>query len=618
VPLRRRAADADRHTFELVDDGFGDELDLDEPLPASLSAPAPDGGPSRTHGTARADRSRAGVLLDLDGPDGPPATTDPAGDGPDGPAGAGAPAAVPRRRRGRALAVGAVAVALVLGGMVTVDAVTQRAEAERLRDAPGGLVSLTGAPELRWTVEVDLSSEPYVIVPGHLVVSDGDEVVGYDLDTGEESWRVPFDEPVACGTSAQWFMYGQADAQDTVVCVPAGPDVADPADREDVERLPATVLAADGSVLAEREVQAPSDPIDASVGAARWARGAPGPDGSVLWVGRAGDVPENDGETVELDPTTGDVDLAGRPADVAVALQDVATGDVRWTTVVPSSRIVRGSSYECVRWDYVTEGSVDVDGAADEATADLEQVWGYLSGGGVQLAGCGISATLGPDGARLDDPDVAGDAAVPYAGGYLRDPSAGSSFYGGGVGLYDESGEPVRSAILDADGDLVWEAPGMLVTPQATDGRSDLRFVTDGIRLTAYDGAGVELWEADTSGVADRVLVATADTVLVTTGAGLVGLDPSTGRARWTQEESTGSSMAEGLPSPGSVWQAFTDGRTAVLVGSDMAAGSNLVGVDLADGTVEWVDDGVVDSWGYTSVDGRLLRFGEGSVSGLG
>jgi len=49
VPLRRRAADADRHTFELVDDGFGDELDLDEPLPASLSAPAPD---VRTNSTA--------------------------------------------------------------------------------------------------------------------------------------------------------------------------------------------------------------------------------------------------------------------------------------------------------------------------------------------------------------------------------------------------------------------------------------------------------------------------------------------------------------------------------------------------------------------------------------
>src|SRR5690606_11885889 len=97
----------------------------------------------------------------------------------------------PRRRR--AVVGTAAAVVLVLGGMTAVDAVTQHLQTARLRDAPGGLAPIGDAPRVAWELDIELAGQPLGVMPGALVVNDGNDVVGYDLDSGDEAWRTTFD-----------------------------------------------------------------------------------------------------------------------------------------------------------------------------------------------------------------------------------------------------------------------------------------------------------------------------------------------------------------------------------------------------------------------------------------
>ncbi|WP_251149716.1 PQQ-binding-like beta-propeller repeat protein [Cellulosimicrobium sp. Marseille-Q4280] len=625
MPLRRRAAAADRHTFELVDDGFDDEPDLDGPSSA--------GSAGRVHwtggtgpGVRAHDDVDAGAILDGlagddgrrfgdgtqgddgtfgDGPDGHgPDGHGPDGDGPDGEAAEPTPRS-PRRRR--AVVGTAAAVVLVLGGMTAVDAVTQHLQTARLRDAPGGLAPIGDAPRVAWELDIELAGQPLGVMPGALVVNDGNDVVGYDLDTGEEAWRTTFDGPTSCGTLAQWYSAVSVDVEESSTCVPSfdvAVSVASPA--EDWDPVPVAVLAADGTIEAARELGPPSGPVDgAGPGEeVRWIRPSAGPDGTLLWVGRIGPEAEQQGERVPVDESTGFVPVSGDPPDVALALQDVASGDLRWSAAVPA-RMRDEASYECAQWG-ASEGSGE-----EVATVDLDQAWGFGTHRAVHVQGCGVTASFTADGVRTDDPAVVGDVTFAHGDGYLRDPSGGSVMYGGS-GLYDESGDPLRSALLAADGSVAWEAPGLLVPPLATDGRSELRFVKTGLTIAAFDGSGAELWEPDTVGTPEQVLVASAPAVLVSVRGALAALDPATGRTRWSVEPSAlgGSGF-----SSGSVMQAFTDGRSAILVLSTAAPSAALVAIDLADGRVLWTEEGLPDAWSYLSVEGRLVSVGERSVA---
>ncbi|WP_435737441.1 PQQ-binding-like beta-propeller repeat protein [Cellulosimicrobium sp. PMB13] len=611
MPLRRRAAAADRHTFELVDDGFDDDLDLDDP--SSVGSAGRVGWTGPTGPAPASDDVGPGTLVDgLDGLDGlgghGGAGPDDGGQDGDGvPGDVGPDAAVSRSpRRRRAVATAAAAVVLVLGGMAAVDAVTQRVQTARLREAPGGLAPIGDAPRVAWELDIELAGQPLGVMPGVLVVNDGNDVVGYDLDTGDEAWRTTFDVPTYCGTLAQWYSAVAADVEESSTCVPSVDEAVSAArPAQDWDAVPVAVLAADGTIDADRELGPPSEPLDGvdPEVVVRWLRPTAGPDGSLLWVGRVGPEGEQQGEKVPVDESTGVVSISGEAPDVALALQDVASGDLRWSAVVPA-RMTDDASYACAQWG----GSED---GGEVATVDLDQAWGFGTHRAVHVQGCGVAASFTADGVRSDDPDVVGDVTLAHGDGYLRDPSGGSVMYGGS-GLYDESGDPLRSALLDADGSVVWEAPGLLVPPLATDGRSELRFVRTGLTMAAFDASGAELWEPDTAGTPDQVLVATTDAVLVSAAGELAALDPTSGRTRWSIEP---SALGGTGFSSGSVMQAFTDGRTALLVLSTSASAPYLAAVDLADGRVLWTEEGVRDAWSYLSVDGRLLSVGEGSVT---
>nr|WP_241744170.1 PQQ-binding-like beta-propeller repeat protein [Cellulosimicrobium arenosum] len=578
--MRRRAADSDRHTFELVE-GLDDALDPDV---AGVVGSAPEGD-----ARVAAERGQDGSDFPVDGP-----------------------TAATLRRRRRVLLASVAAVAVVLGGMVAVDAVTTRQDEERLVEATGGIASAAQEPQVAWEHAIDLSTESLTFGPGTFVVSEGDDVVGYDLDTGAETWRRTFDGPTTCGTPSLWYAATPGVPEDELVCVPGTAQVVYDDDGEH-RPMAVTVLAADGSVVAEHEVDRVEGPDPTGREAAalddvRWLQAVPGPGGVLLWTGRAGPEPALQGSEVTLDADAAGVQVRGEPGDVVVAVQDVASGEVRWHATVPARR-PGDDPYACVQL-----GDASWEGTTPETgVLDLDQVWSSTGAGLVTVQGCGVLASFGADGVRLDDPDEPDDVGVRVGDRYVRDPTGGA--YGSGqTGLVDASGEPVHSSVLAADGSVDWVAPGLLVLPVATDGRSSQWFSTrtDDGALVALDGSGAQQWHTSTTaGLSDQVLVATRDTVLVPTPKGFAGLDAGTGRARWTLEPADD----EDAPAPGTVWQAFTDGRLAVLQ-TNGGTDSRLVAVDLADGRVVWAADDVGDGyWGLLAVQGRLVRYGEQSIA---
>ncbi|MCB7136003.1 outer membrane protein assembly factor BamB family protein [Cellulosimicrobium marinum] len=553
MPLRRRSASSDVHTFDLVDDTFDDDLDA----PDDEVAPGPD------------------------------------------------PAA--RRRRRRVVLASVTAGALVLGGMVTVDAVAQRAADARLRAAPGGVTSIGGPPQVVWERELDFSATAFAVLPDALVVTEGDDVVGYDLADGEEAWRVPMEASAVCSPMGEWFSQAIA-APDRLVCVEG---IGEPLEgmflRSADVAVGAAVVAADGSVEARADVVPPAD-LGADLpdaGTVRWLPPVSGPDGAVLWAGRAGPVPAGQGDVLALDEGTGMPPVQGEPAAAVVAVQDVASGGLRWAAAVEATE-PGGEGYECVQWTTSDDG--------DEMTVDLDQLWAATTDGVVHLNGCGVRASFTEDGVRADDPASSLDLAFPLGDGYLRDASGGSTLYGGSNGFFDSSGAPVLSAVLDAAGEVVWEADGLILPPRATDGRSDLWFVSSGTDLAAHSADGALLWEDGTTGSPDTVLVATAETVVVRAPMRIIGLDAETGVERWSLDRSDDPELASF-----EVGQAFTDGQTALFALSGaMDGGSSLMAVDLMDGTVRWTTESSTETWGYLSVAGRLVGFGEQGVVGLG
>nr|WP_241744171.1 PQQ-binding-like beta-propeller repeat protein [Cellulosimicrobium arenosum] len=574
--MRRRAASADRRTFEFVDatDHTSDAFD-DEPLDA------PPAG-ARAHRTPHGDRAapvdgRAGT----DEPD--PAAR-----------------AASRRHRMRAALAAAGALAVVLAGMAAVDAVTSRNDRARLVAAEGALLQADAAPHVTWSLEASFPSDPVSFVSGAVVVSDGSDVVGYGLDSGEEAWRASFDDPTLCGPSARW-PASRVRVQESLVCVPGG--IVRPGG-DGGEHEPATVthLGADGQVLASHEVDVDEgpDPSSTELGDVRWKVVAPGPDGGLLWVGRAGPVPEGQGEVVEIDPETGSPDVLGNARDAVAVMQDAATGAVRWIATV-SAESSSDTAFSCVRWDSTQ------DGERQEGTADLDPLWAFTNGGVVVLQGCAVNASLSAStGARLDDPARADDEVVPFGDRLLRDPTGGVVMDGAAGQLYDESGEPMRSVVLADDGSEVWEAPGFVFPPSATDGTSTSWFASDEGELVAFDHAGERRWVGETAGRSGRVLVATREVVVVPTSSGLAGLDAVTGTERWTLEIALHD-----------VQQAFTDGRTAVLRTND-GTGDRLVGIDLAGGRVAWESDGADGYSSLVAAEGRLLQLTEHSIDRLG
>lgn len=613
MPLRRRDA-RDRLTFELVESGDAD-VDLEDDGPAwgtaSGSVPAPRGAAGPTwSGAARPvdlgarelGQGTAGV-----GPEDVPEADAPE---PDDPSADGARPDSPRASRpGRRTAVvGAVAagVALVLGGMLAVDAWHGRADVARLRTAPGGVEPQPDAPREQWTADVGLAGG-LALLPGSLVtVADG-EAVAVALDGGEELWRVGVGEDATCGSGIFWAL-PSGEPDDTLVCVapvpePPGGIVRDRSPETDpmTGRVVAatwtiTVVDDDGEVLGRRE---------ASTGGALLT---PGPGGSVVRAERVGEVPAGQGAVLEMDDATGMPSEIpdGRPAVVQV--EDALTGDVRWEAELP---FVAGSG-QCIAWS-------ESDGE-ESIRADLENIWTAVEARLLRVEGCGVTAWFTRDGTRLDEVDNPVDGVVSLADGtYSRDPTG----YDVGWGPSSGADPTTAPAVLGADGAVLWEPPGSVIAPSATDGRPVPTLVRDGLDLVAFDAEGTELWRTSEQSTSGAALVAAGGTLVVSNGYGdgaLAALDLTTGGERWSFDR---EELTAGLE-VGTGWSAdvaYTDGSRAILAVSDWDAGTtSLVALDLADGSVAWTaetagPDG--GSW-VAPLQGRLLRMSETEITRLG
>ncbi|MGW6225524.1 outer membrane protein assembly factor BamB family protein [Cellulosimicrobium cellulans] len=618
MPLRRRDA-RDRLTFELVESADVDaDLEDDGPVwgSASGSSPAPRGtaGPAWS-GAARPvdldgrglDRGAPGTgpedaldtdPLDSDEPD----TDERAGDGtrPDSPR--------PSRPGRRTAVVGAVAagVALVLGGMLAVDAWHGRADIARLRAAPGGVEPLPDTPREQWTAEVGLTGG-LALLPGSMVTVVDGEAVALALDGGEERWRVDVGKDATCGSGIFWAL-PSGEPDDTLVCVapvpePPGGIVRDRSPELDpmTGRIVSgtwtiTVVDDDGEVLGQREASTEGALL------------TPGPGGSVVRAERVGEVPAGEGAVLETDDATGMPREIpdGRPAVVQV--EDALTGDVRWEAELP---FVAGAG-QCITWS-------EADGE-ETIRADLENLWTAVETRLLRVEGCGVTAWFTLDGTRLDEADNPVDGVVGLADGtYSRDPVGYDYGWGPSSGT-----EPTSApAILGADGSVLWEPPGSVLSPSATDGRPVPTLVRDGLDLVAFDVEGTELWRTSEQSTSGAVLVAAGGTLVVSNGYGdgaLVGLDLTTGGERWSLDREDLIARLE----VGTGWSAdvaYTDGSRAILAVSDWDAGTtSLLALDLADGSVAWTAETAGPDGGYwvAPLQGRLLRMSDTEITRLG
>ncbi|TFF16965.1 outer membrane protein assembly factor BamB family protein [Cellulosimicrobium funkei] len=616
MPLRRRDA-RDRLTFELVEseDVDADDDALGGPGPVSPGGPrgvpsGATGGTTWTPGVTAGVRAALGATDGPAGPDGPPRRAsvddDPAEDDPaesDPAESDPAEGGPPRRGRPAAVVAGVAAgVALVLGGMLTVDAWQGRADVERLRAAPGGLEPLPDAPVERWTADVEVSGG-LALLPGAVVTVEDGTAVARSLDDGAERWRVDVGAHASCGGQLLWSLpFGEPAS--TLVCVAPSSDAVGLGGVTDLQLDPetgrvlasdwaVTVLAADGEVLGRRDTtSAGGAPI-------------PGTDGTLLRAQRVGEVPAGDGAVVEQDVATGEVaDLPlGRPAVVRV--EDALTGDTRWEADVP---FVEGSG-QCVGW-------TEADGT-ETIRAELENLWAATETHLVRVEGCGVTAWFTPGGERLDDQENPLDGVVALADGtYYRDPSGYASTWGSAA----TAPRDAARAVLAADGAVRWEPPGPILVPRSSDGSDAPLLTRSEGELVAFDGDGSELWRSSEVVAPEAVLVATHDTVVVSGGSStgwMTGLDATTGTVRWSLDRETVEAAAGGSVS----WMdtAYTDGRRAILLAYQDDGRTDLLAIDLADGHVAW-SGGVGPEEGSWPVplQGRLLRIGQSEIARLG
>lgn len=553
MPLRRRDGGDDRRTFELVETvGVDDDLDL-------LDAPHP-------------------VLLGT-------RPTDPAGPADPGPADPGTRPSGRERGR-RRLVVGATVggVLLLVAGMLVVDAVTTRDAQHRLETSRGAVRTLDGAPEELWTATAS-ADRGVGFLPGLLVTVEDDDAVARDLDTGEVAWRTPVGDDAVCGSWVPWDVAGSSSR--TLVCV-AG--AGTPFSWYDPSAPPppttgtatTTVLDAAGTVLGAREVE-----IDGAVL-------APGPAGGLVRLERVGEPGEPTGAPVAVDPGAGEtVDgVSGR--DGVVTLEDAVTGAVRWRHDLPFQEV----PWSCTTWDAETGGE----------EVDAERLGVVVSEVLVDVAGCGIAASFGPDGDRLDDPDLATDGVVPLAGGrFLVDSDRQGS-----------AGTLRADRVLRADGTLLLDVPGEVLDPQSTDEpEPGVLLVRDGIDLRAYDDRGARLWTYDGARVPEAVYALADGTAVVGTGSTVLGLDAMTGEQTWSRfvDDLAGDERRSAM-----VTQAFTDGRCVILGLVDPATGtsSRTVALELSTGALVWEADADGQWASFLPVQGRLLRWDGATVALLG
>ncbi|MFE6969039.1 PQQ-binding-like beta-propeller repeat protein [Isoptericola sp. NPDC057653] len=485
-------------------------------------------------------------------------------------------------RRSRATIAASTAVVLLAAttaavGPGVLDAHDQRQRADAVRGLPGAVDDLSEPVAPTWSLPGGSDLEA-VLPDGVLVAGDGRGVTAVDAGTGETVWEHVFDGGGRCGTSPA-FPPEAPEITETVVCVSDAGSTA-------------TVLDADGSVVAERELDW-SDLI----------RSGARPVHRQAWPAAGGAVALLDtrtGDTSSVEWHEGDDPAAAlrslRAAgwrDPTLRLEDARTGEVRAEVTVALSP-----------HDLTACGIIE-DAAGSRLSLDA-----YVTAMPTYtvVSACNVSRVLTATGAEIERDDVAASISSIAGGGYLV------------------SGD--TSTLLDADAEVRSTVDGWVVTP-ALDTAPDgpvlaLRATPDGdtATLVAVGEDDEALW-AHPITTLSVPLARVGDTVVVADESSITGLDADTGVERWSLDQ-----MADDPTTEGYVAGRATDGTRLLLAipaatvmdaeTGEMRSGFRLVAADLRDGTIAWesrADDH--DLWGMYTVGGHLVTGGE-TVSGLG
>lgn len=559
--MGRDPAGGDAFVFDLVDDGAGDDDALDAPPRPGLSLPdgAADGGPDD------APEVRDGGHAD-----------------PVVPTGA--------TRWLRPLAPVAAVLAVVLGTGFALDGVRTAEQLDRIREVRGGVADLSVPLVERWAWDGGVgtggfeaySGSAQVAVLGDLLVfvSD-DELLALEPASGAEAWSVPLGDRPDCGPTGY---PGRADLTTaSVVCLQGAPE-----ERE------VMVVGPDGAASEPRTL----DPADTR----RYGAARPGPDGTVLRAQRVGDTSAVDLGDAVCSPTGDCKGTVESGRDIALRAEDAVTGAERWSVTAP---FVATPAAACNPWQAGAWGEVSDPVSDDPLQPDA--FGAHISGDLVALHGCGANASVTSDGRLLRGAASPGDGGIVGlgTGGYLApgfDSTTDTVVYSaGGEILETVAGYASEAAVVDGAGLLLsWDkdAPG----------------------VHAYEPDGTPRWESREPGTFQFAAEVGETAVVMASGGEVRGLDVSTGERRWALDIAKGS---DGESDVRFLFQAFTDGRHALLLLHNEGGTFDLVSLDTVSGELAWdvpIADvlGPVQDASLVAVGGRLLAVTQGGVRGLG
>ncbi|MBO0609782.1 outer membrane protein assembly factor BamB family protein [Myceligenerans salitolerans] len=421
----------------------------------------------------------------------------------------GARSAFPAGRKARALLLGGTAVVAagaVAGGLL----VQAHLRDERLRAAPGGVLTLASAPRQAWDLDLGDAVPSQILPVGDLVaVTTGGRVLGLDPATGEELWAVEVLEPeaaadgagVRCGPSRRAVgsvAVRTAAPSDPLVCVTEGPAPE------------VVVIGASGAV--ERRALETGGAEAADDGTAPVY--APLTDGGLAVLARD-ETPVDPGDVRVVEGDDGVASLKGTiesAPGLTVRVEDAATGDVRWgPRTVPFDPDLESAS--CLMWG---EDGPELDVVGDlRWSADERRI---------AASACGISARFRTADGAPAPADPGAEVLVPWA---TDDPELG----------------PVPVPERMAARDVLVRTAGLAVA------------LTEDGQVMAFDvGTGERRWTADPLGEDAAAVAGSAvfgaytdgrSAMLVldgpsTGGEGqlrLVGLNLSTGRVVWDVDQ---------------------------------------------------------------------------------